>query len=241
MALTVYPEELADLDPFELFDVEVARCDRRFRRAAAEDGWDAPTGCAGWSIRDLLAHVRHSHRYDVACLRDDLPGLFTEAAGNGVTDLTTFNDWGVRLGRGRDVNELLEEWRSVSADVRRRFRERGRDATLPTMVGDYNLGLQALHLAFEHAVHADDMDADVEPGERAARTEWQVRFTRWTLANEKEEGAPRIEVRDDRNHVSAGSASTTLRDDELVQALTGRLGVDRLPDEELRAALRGFG
>src|SRR5690348_4494833 len=109
MALTAYPGELADLDPFELFDVEVARCDRRFGRAAAENGWEAPTGCAGWSVRDLLAHVRHSHRYDLACLDADLPGLFAEAAESGVTDLQSFNDWGVRLGRTRDTGELLEE------------------------------------------------------------------------------------------------------------------------------------
>ena len=241
MAITAYPDELADLDPFALFDTEVARCDRRFARAASENGWDASTGCEGWSVRDMLAHLRHSHRYDEACLTDDLSGLFAEAAEHGVTDLNSFNDWGVRTGRGRDVDGLLEEWRSVSADVRGRFRERGRDSTIPTMVGDYNLGLQALHLAFEHAVHADDMDADVAPDERAERTGWQARFTRWTLANEKEDGAPEIEVRDGANHISAGGSTASLSDEDLVSALTGRLKADRLPDERLRTALRGFG
>jgi uncharacterized protein (TIGR03083 family) len=241
MGLTAYPDELADLDVFGLFDTEVGRCDRRFVRASSSRGWEEPTACEGWSVRDLLAHLRHSHRYDVACLENDLPGLFAEAAESGVSDLKTFNDWGVRLGRGRDVDELLEEWRGVSADVRRRFRERGRDGTIPTMVGEYNVGLQALHLAFEHAVHADDMQADVGEEERAGRTAWQARFARWTLANEKEEGAPGIEVGDGVNHVTAGGGSATLSDEELVRALTGRLGADRLPDEEVRAALRGFG
>jgi uncharacterized protein (TIGR03083 family) len=119
--MTTYPDELADLDPMDLFDSEVHRLDEHFVGVAAAGRWEAPTACAGWSTRDLLAHLRNNHRYDLACLDDDIPGLFAKAADNGVTDPDSFNAWGVRLGRDRDVDELLAEWREVSADVRQRF------------------------------------------------------------------------------------------------------------------------
>jgi uncharacterized protein (TIGR03083 family) len=240
MALTTYPEALADLDPFGLFDDEVARCNRHFTEVALTGGWDAPTGCEGWSVRDMLAHLHHSHRYDVACLEDAIPALFAEAAENGVTDLHSFNAWGVRLGRERDVEALLEDWRTLDADVRARFRARGRDGTLPTMVGQYNIGLQSLHLAFEHAVHGDDMGVEVAAEERPRRLEWRARFTRWMLENEKEDG-PSIEVHDGLNRVTAAGETATLDDEDLVLALTGRLSEDRLRSAPLRSALHAFG
>jgi uncharacterized protein (TIGR03083 family) len=49
--------ELADLDPFDLMAAEAARIDAFYRRLATDDDWQAPTRCAGWNRRDLLAHL----------------------------------------------------------------------------------------------------------------------------------------------------------------------------------------
>src|SRR5262249_38118965 len=158
---------------------------------------------AGWTVRDVLAHMLHSHRYDNACLDDGIQQLFAEAGKHGVTDMDGFNDWGVREGRRRGTAELLADWRRVSRDVRSRMRERGRQGTLPTTVGDSNVGLQGLHLAFESAVHADDIGAAVADDEVEARREWRARFARWTLVHEKEAGAA-VERRGGVNVARAG-------------------------------------
>src|SRR5439155_26266610 len=132
MTHTTYPAELGDLDPCALLDTEVARLDRHFVAVGERDGWGEPTGAAGWSVRDILAHVLHSHRYDRACLDGTISELFAEAASHGVTDVNSFNDWGVREGRKRPTDELLAEWRTVGDSVRSRFRQLGRHSTMPT-------------------------------------------------------------------------------------------------------------
>ncbi|TMC49942.1 MAG: maleylpyruvate isomerase family mycothiol-dependent enzyme [Chloroflexi bacterium] len=229
------PAALADLDPFDLLDTETGRLDRHFASLDAP-AWEAPSRCAGWRTRDVLAHLCGSEEYNRACLDDRLADLFAQAQGESISGVDDFNAWQVRRRLDRPVGEVLTEWRAANADSRRRMRERGRDGLLPTMVGPYPVGLQAFHLAVEGAVHADDIGAPVTPAEAPARIAWQARFARFAIAEANRPA--RLERQDSSNRVRLGDEVATLDDGELVAAVTARLPEQHPLTPGLRAALR---
>jgi uncharacterized protein (TIGR03083 family) len=227
------------LDPFDLLDTEQARLER-FLAGLDITGWEVPTDCAGWRRREMVAHLAGNEVYNLACLDDRLSRLFAEAASAGVTDVDSFNAWQVRLREERAANEVLDEWRTAAAGVRRRLRERGRDGTIPTMVGPYPVGSQAFHLAFEAAIHGDDVEAPVGEQERPERGAWMARFCAWALA---EEGRP-VEVTWQRGRVHVRStddgSEAVLDDDALIAHFAGRR-LDPSLSASMATALRMYG
>ena len=232
MATPTVPE---DLDTFGLLETEQLRLERFF--ATLDDaGWDVPTACAGWRRREMIAHLAGSETYNLACLRDALGELMSSATAAGVSDVDSFNAWQVRLRADRPVEDVLREWRDAAAVVRRELRQLGRDGTLPTMVGQYSADAQAFHLAFEAAIHGDDVDIVVPDQERASRRAWMARFCAFALA---EESRP-VEVQRDDDRVRVRHAQTQevaeLDDTELVAIFSGR--APRRLSESLDGALR---
>jgi len=82
-------------------------------------------------------------------------------------------------------------------------------------------GWTAIHVAAELATHADDIAVPVTPDERADRTAWRARYSRFALAEAK----PQLEIRQAgaRTTVTGGPAAAELDDDELIEAVMGRL------------------
>lgn len=238
MADTADTAEIDGLDPFALLDIESRRLERFFSQLGDKD-WDKPTAAADWRVREVLAHLAGAELYNVACLEDDLATLFSAAAEAGVKDGAQFEDWMIAIRAKRSVGEILGEWRRYNAEVRRRLRGRGQAGTVQTAVGPYPVRLQALHLAMEAALHADDVGAPVEPDEEPGRLEWRARVTRWVL---REEHEPSIEVQtvDGANEVRVDGQQARLSDAELVAAASARLPDDHPLPEELRGALRVF-
>ncbi len=224
---------LDDLSPFDLFDAEAERLDRFFSSLDG-DGWIRPSLCAGWTVRDVLAHLAGEEAYNHACLDDDLKGLSARLDEEGVSGLSDFNDWTVRTRRDLPVAEVLDEWRTRNGDTRRRMRELGRDATLPTMAGPYPVGDQAFHYSSEYATHADDVGV---PGADAPdRVAWRVRVGLFALA--EQDSTAEIE-REGRDYaVRAGRVRATLTPPEFVAATVGRLPGDHPLPAHLRDALR---
>src|SRR4051794_7960900 len=93
---------LDDLDPFDIFDAEAERLDRFFG-GLDEQGWERPSRCAGWSVRDVLAHLAGEEAYNHACLDDELDELFGHLAKAGIGDFHEFNEWTVRTRRDLPV------------------------------------------------------------------------------------------------------------------------------------------
>jgi len=226
-----------DLDTFDLLDTEQLRLERFFATLDAS-GWERPTACAGWRRREMIAHLAGGETYNLACLRDSLNELMASAVAASVENVDSFNAWQVRLRQDRPVAEVLHEWRVAAAVVRRELRQRGRDGTLPTMVGPYGAEPQAFHLAFEAAIHGDDMDIPVLEEERAGRRAWMARFCIFALA---EEARP-VEAELDRGRVRVRHTQTNevaeLDDADLVAVFSGR-APRRLP-ESLDGALRMY-
>ncbi len=226
--------ELRPIDPFGLLDVESARIDNHLARLHAGD-WTRRSRCAGWSTRDVLAHLVGVEEYNRACLDDDLPEAMAKGAEAGATDVDGFNEWFIGACADRTTADLLTEWREANADFRRRMHERGRDGTMSTSIGTYPVGWQAFHLASELATHADDIGAWVARDERGFRTNWRARFSRFAIV--EAERPVEIEVEDGRNRVRAAGQEALLTDEELVEAAMGRLPADHRIPEALREAL----
>lgn len=230
-------KELRDLDPFALFDGEAHRLDVYLAQLSGDD-WLQPTRCEDWRRRELLAHLAASEEYNHATIDATVPAMIAKATAAGVNGLNEFNQWGVDLRTDRSVEELLAEWRAENATTRRRFRELGWDGSLATFVGPYPVGLQALHLAQELAIHADDMGMPVDDAERQLRATWQPRFARVTVR--EYERAVTIEPAAGGNSVSSDGVEAVLTDEELVDACSARLPADHPLPQQLRDLLRVF-
>jgi uncharacterized protein (TIGR03083 family) len=211
--------ELAGLDPFALLDTEAGRLDA-FLSGLGEAGWNRASRCAGWTVRDVLGHLAASEDYHRSCLDGTVPAFMADFAERGGTDLDSVNALGVADCTGLSPAEVLVRWRAASAENRRRFRERG-DGVVDTSIGDYPCRWQAVHVAGELATHADDIGVPVTHDEHAQRTAWRVRYSRFALAEAK----PHLEIRrvGVRTAVTDGPVRAELDDDELIEAVMGRL------------------
>jgi uncharacterized protein (TIGR03083 family) len=226
----------ADLDPFEIFDVEATRLDRFF--ASLDDqGWSRPSRCEGWSVRDVLGHLAGEELYNHACLDGDLDGFLAmvdrEGAGDGFDG---FNEWCVRQRRGLPVDQVLAEWREQNGRTRRRMRALGRDAMLTTLAGPYPVGLQTFHYDSEYATHADDVRAPVSAGEAERRAHWRVAVGLFAL--EERGSKARIVPSAERVLVQADGEKAEISPAEFVDATVGRLPEDHPLPARITAALR---
>jgi len=227
--------ELTGLDPYQLFDTEVARVARHFR-GLDDDGWNQPTRCEGWRAREMLSHLRGCELYNGACVDNAVPDLMERASKEGgVTDLDSFNRWVNEIYAPVDTTTLVDEWQAAAEAFGAELRRRGDGGELSTMVGPYPARLQAFHLAQEYATHADDMGAAVADGEADARRDWRARVTRFVLT--EMDKPVEIERHQGRNVVRAAGTEMELSDDDLVEAGQGRLPREALP-ETIADALR---
>jgi len=72
----------------------------------SDEDWERATGCPGWSVRDVLAHL--------VAIEEQLAGIDTGAAsggseGNGRVVTPAWTDGGVAARRGRPVADLLTD------------------------------------------------------------------------------------------------------------------------------------
>ncbi|GGO29611.1 hypothetical protein GCM10010116_59400 [Microbispora rosea subsp. aerata] len=235
--MTSARDELAGLDPFDIFDTEAARLDRFFS-SLDDKGWNRPSRCDGWRVRDVLAHLAGEELYNHACLDDDIDGFFELLDHEGVRGgFDAFNEWCVRKRRGLPVEQVLDEWRIKNGETRARMRALGRDATLHTSAGPYPVGLQTFHYDSEYATHADDVGAPVTPEEADGRVDWRVRVGMFVL--EEQGSKARVERACGRVQVELDDGLTAdLYPKEFVEATVGRLPADHPLDVRIRGALR---
>ncbi|PZG46563.1 hypothetical protein C1I98_14410 [Spongiactinospora gelatinilytica] len=233
--MTIDDAAVSDLDPFGIYDAEAERLDRFFT-GLGERERDRPSRAAGWSVRDVLAHLAGEELYNHACLDDDLARLTDTLAQEGVSGLGGFNDWCVRQRRDLPYEDVLAEWRQKNAETRRRMRELGRNATLQTLAGPYPVGAQTFHYCSELATHADDVGAPVTAEEAGERTAWRVKVALFVLA--EQHAKAQVEPSAEQIWVHADGAEAQLSPPEFVEATVGRLPADHPLDPRIRSALR---
>jgi uncharacterized protein (TIGR03083 family) len=226
---------LRDFDPFDIFDAEAARLDRFFS-GLGESGWLRPSRCAGWSVRDVLAHLAGEELYNHACLDGTVQDLMGQLGDAGVTGFNDFNEWCVRQRRDLPIEDVLEEWRVKNGETRRRMRELGRDAQLDTMAGPYPNGLQAFHYDSEYATHADDVGVPVSDQEFDDRTTWRVVVGRFVLA--EQDAKVQVEQTAEYIWVAVNGTTTSMSYVDFVEATVGRLPASHGLDPRVASALR---
>ncbi len=225
------------LDPFDILDAETATLERFFSSRQAAD-WDGPSRAAGWSVRDVLAHLAGEEGYNHACLDDELDTFTEKLRDAGVNGLGDFNQWCVDQRRKLPIEDVLAEWRAASGRTRRELRALGPDAQLSTMAGPYPVGLQTLHFGSEYATHADDVGAAGDMADEPSRTDWRMRFGQFALTERNAAVSVEVSEPSGRVHVELPGASARLSPAEFVSATVGRLPDDHPLDPRLREALR---
>ncbi|MFC5822303.1 maleylpyruvate isomerase family mycothiol-dependent enzyme [Nonomuraea insulae] len=226
---------LKDFNPFDIFDAEAVRLDWHFA-GLDEAGWQRPSRCEGWSVRDVLAHLAGEELYNHACLDGTVDDLMDRLASVGVSGFVDFNEWCVRERRDLPVEEVLAEWRTQNGETRHRMRALGRDGTLATMAGPYPVGLQTFHYDSEYATHADDVYAHVSDAEADGRTLWRVAVGRFVLA--EQDSKVQVEQTADQIWVALDGTSAALSYPEFVEATVGRLPASHGLDPRIASALR---
>jgi uncharacterized protein (TIGR03083 family) len=223
--LDVLPAEMDGIDPFDLLDQESQRIDQFYRGLSGRQ-WLAPTRCAEWNRLQLLAHLAAIEDYTRAGLTDSVFDLMSAAPSTGMDQL---NEWGVGQRAGLTPEQVLDQWRDLSAGNRRTLRDRGAGASIDTAVGPYPLGRQTFYLASELAIHGDDAGIVTPESEAPRRLDWRVRFARVAIA-EVGRGV-QITVHDGGQTVRLGDEQAFLDDARLVEAASGRLAPGTLlPD-----------
>ncbi|MGO9876540.1 MAG: maleylpyruvate isomerase family mycothiol-dependent enzyme [Acidimicrobiia bacterium] len=225
--------DLDGLDPYDLMDGEAARLDAFFVGLDAA-AWSRPSRCEGWTVRDVLAHLVASEQYNAACL-DGCVGDYLGSLGTrGVADLPSANEVGIRDLDDRSPQQLISDWRAANRATRTRFRERD-GGDVDSSIGAYPARWQAFHLAFELAVHADDIGVPVSATEADARLRWQARFGRFALKELNKD--LEIEAGDGVTHVRGDGLDIELADPVFVEAVAARIGEDSTLDADARTLL----
>ena len=225
--------DLQGLDPYDLMDVEAGRLDRYFSGLDDAD-WSRPSRCEGWSVRDVLAHLLASEGYNHASLQGTVAPFLAAWGEKGATDLDSANEIGIRDLDDRSTDQLLADWRRDNAETRAKFRERDGD-DVDTSVGAYPARWQAFHLAFELAVHADDVGVPVTADEAVGRTAWEAAFGRFAL-EELDKGLE-LDAGDGTTHVKGEGIDADLPDALFVAAVAARLDANDPLDADQRALL----
>lgn len=225
--------ELRGLDPFDLLDRESARLDSYLSSLPATR-WSEPSRCPGWSIRDVVAHLAATEAYHHACLAGGVRAFMHDLGARGATDIESGNALGIADLADQTPEQLVSAWRADNAETRRGFRARG-DGLVDTSVGDYPCRWQAFHVADELAVHADDIFVPVTEAERDARRAWRARFSRFALSEAKPDLGIRVEA--GRTRVVGEGVDVIVDDDELVEAVAGRLDATSPLDPTARTVL----
>jgi hypothetical protein len=185
-------------------------------------------------VRDVLAHMVASEDYNAACLDGTVADFMGVLGARGATDLASANELGIRDLDDRSTGELVDDWRAANGATRAGFRTRD-GADVDSSIGAYPARWQAFHLAFELAVHADDIGVPVSAGERAARTGWQAQFGRFALKELNKD--LEIEPGAGTTHVTGDGLDLDLTDAQFVEAVAARVGDDSPLDAEARVLL----
>lgn len=211
-------------DPYELMDRESERLSTRFASLGAAD-WAVPSGCEGWSVRDLLAHLVAVEEYFGACLGWTVGELMQRYGEAGATSLDDVNAIGVANSEGKKPEELLATWAERNGANRAGWRAADRN-DVDTSVGAYPGRLQAFHIAFEYAIHANDAHTPVSDDERDARQDWLAAIA-WFALTEVQAGTT-VERNNGGYVVRFGDDEVTVERDDFVAGVSGRAAAGQL-------------
>jgi uncharacterized protein (TIGR03083 family) len=223
----VFPE----MGPLLALDAEIARINALLN-VLHPQGWEGPTRCEGWTVRDVVSHLDGVEEYNEACL-NDVP----EKVWQNAMDRDELNDRQIRARVDLSHEGLLQQWHARQTRVRQAWERLDPDTRVQTAFGDQPLEMQIWYTASEYATHADDMGVEVPADQQAQRLEWRVRFSDFVIR--RREGAPQVKRVGDRMIAAMNEHEVELTWMQFVEAVSGRLAppqaaADRRVVEALR-------
>jgi len=122
---------LPETDPFSTLDDEIAMLNA-FLNSLSSTDWEESTRCEGWTVRDMVAHFDSDEAYNEACLDNTL-----EALTAGFSSIDEFNQRQVQNRALLSKEEILKQWRTRQARVRKAWEDLDLNNKITTIVGPY--------------------------------------------------------------------------------------------------------
>ena len=132
--------------------------DQMLQRSPDRD-WKRRTRAKGWTVHDTISHLAWSEDYAMHALQDDRKRLREAAASGGVDG---FNETGVKAGRGKRPQEVIEWWRFSRAAVVDSLSRRKPDERIPWYVSDMSARTFATARLMETWAHGLDIKAALD-------------------------------------------------------------------------------
>ncbi len=85
----------------------------QFLQSISERDWRRKTPAPGWSILDTVSHLAYTETFGAEAIAKGQ--AFVDAAA--ITDIDEWTERGVRQGRGKRYQEIIEWWRNGRASV----------------------------------------------------------------------------------------------------------------------------
>jgi uncharacterized protein (TIGR03084 family) len=140
----------------------------QFLQGIHERDWKRKTSARGWTIMDTVNHLAYSETFGARAIVEGQ--AFIDAAA--ITDIDEWADRGVRQGKGKRYQEVIEWWRNGRAsvvDALSRMTTDDRVAWLVNDVGAKTFATLRLMETWAHGLDIKDAMADkirpVEEGE----------------------------------------------------------------------------
>lgn len=224
---------LPEADPFTTLDEEIARLNAFFNSLSPAE-WGASTCCEGWTVRDMVAHFDSDEAYNEACLENTL-----EALAAGFSSIDEFNQRQVQNRAHLSTEEVLMQWRSRQAKVRKEWEALDFNTKITTIVGPYPLGAQIWHITSEYATHADDMGVKIAPDAQQQRLLWRFQFSAFAVQEKK--NPPGLERKENRMIITMKQHRLSLSLEDFVAAVSARLALPKNQDDrQIIKALRAL-
>jgi len=218
-------------DPFTTLVDEIDRLNA-FLTSLSPTDWEASTRCEGWTIRDMVAHFDSDEVYNEACLDNTL-----EALAAGFSSIDEFNQRQIQNRAHLSNAEILKQWRTRQARVRKEWEKLGLNAKITTIVGRYPLRKQIWHIISEYATHADDMGVEVPSEAQQPRLTWRFQFSAFAVQEKKD--PPGLEHRGNRVIITLNQHHLSLSLEDFVAAVSARLALPQnQEDRQIIKALR---
>ncbi len=226
--------DLPEADPFATLDEEIARLNAFFNSLSPTE-WSASTRCEGWTVRDMVAHFDSDEAYNEACLDNTL-----EALAAGFSSIDEFNQRQVENRAHLSTEEILNQWRTRQAKVRKRWEALGLNSKISTIVGPYPLRAHIWHFTSEYATHADDMGVKVAPDAQWQRLKWRFQFSAFAVQEKK--NPPGLEAKENLMIVTTQQHKLSLSMEDFVAGVSARLALPQnQEDRQIIKALQTLG
>jgi uncharacterized protein (TIGR03084 family) len=130
----------------------------QFLQSISERAWVLPTPARGWSIKDTVSHLAFSEEFAIGAIR----GGNDFVAGAKIAGIDQWTARGVRQGRGKRHQEVIEWWRNGRAAVVEALSRMEPSRRIPWLVTSVGARTFATLRLMETWAHGLDIQAAME-------------------------------------------------------------------------------